>query len=145
MKMTWKRKGLGLTRLSSNGYLVFAGEREAKLFHVAVAELALGKPLPDGAVVHHVDGDKLNNWPYNLVICKDQAYHKLIHQRTNAYDECGHADWLKCKFCGQYDDPANLRIYATQRKGRNALDQNIHHQACNAYYLKTRYHLKKEI
>lgn len=142
--MTWKRKSNGITRINQNGYVVASGGRIPKIFHVAVAELALRKPLPKGAVVHHVDGDPLNNWPYNLVICQDQAYHRLLHKRTNAYNACGHADWLKCKFCGQYDDPAHLRIYTIAfRKGRKSPDSNIHHPQCNAKYLHDRYHAKK--
>lgn len=137
------KRSQGLTRLNYQGYLVNVGGHTPKLFHVTVAEFVLGKKLPIGAQVHHVDGNRLNNWPYNLVICQDAAYHRLLHQRTDALAACGHANWLKCKFCGQYDDPANLRIYETTRKGRKAICQNIHHQACNAKYLKDRYHAKK--
>ena len=141
--MSPRPKTLGFTRLSSNGYVVARGKREGKLFHVAVAEIALGKPLPKNAQVHHVDGNKRNNWPYNLVICPDTEYHRLLHQRTDALESCGHADWLKCKFCGQYDDRANLRIYESTRAGRKAVAKNIHHASCNASYLNTRYQAKK--
>ena len=57
---------------------VRGGQRE----HVAVAERALGKPLPRGAEVHHVDGDKRNNACRNLVICQDHAYHCLLEIRA---------------------------------------------------------------
>lgn len=50
--------------------------------HVLVVERALGKPLPIGAEVHHVDEDKANNAPSNLVVCQDRAYHKLLHARA---------------------------------------------------------------
>jgi hypothetical protein len=50
--------------------------------HVAIAELALGHSLPNGAQVHHVDGNSHNNAPQNLVICQDRAYHFLLHVRT---------------------------------------------------------------
>jgi HNH endonuclease len=52
--------------------------------HTLVAERALGHYLPTGAVVHHVDGNKWNNTPTNLVICQDQAYHVLLHKRQRA-------------------------------------------------------------
>lgn len=50
--------------------------------HVLVAERALGRFLPHGAQVHHVDGNKKNNSNRNLVICQDGAYHKLLHIRA---------------------------------------------------------------
>lgn len=48
--------------------------------HVRVAEAALGKPLPKGAEVHHVNGNGRDNRNCNLVICQDRAYHKLLHK-----------------------------------------------------------------
>lgn len=80
--------------------------------HRAVADDAMGGRLPDGAPVHHADGDPANNEPSNLVVCEDNAYHRLLHQRMRAKDACGDPSWRKCNYCGEYDDPANLRIYA---------------------------------
>lgn len=56
----------------------YIGKRRA---HVVIAERALGKPLPVGAEVHHVDEDVKNNRHSNLVICQDHAYHRLLHAR----------------------------------------------------------------
>ena len=45
--------------------------------HVLRATRALGRPLPDGAVVHHADGSKGDDAP--LVICENEQYHRLLH------------------------------------------------------------------
>ena len=123
---------MGLFRKCAGGYIGIANGRETKLMHIVIAEMAIKKPLPPKAVVHHVDGDKRNNWPFNLVICQDQRYHKLLHQRQAALEACGDANKLKCKFCGEYDSIENLRIYTSKTK-------NIHHAECNRKYLNDRY------
>lgn len=85
-------------RASSKGYA---------LEHIVMAEQALGRPLPAGVQVHHVDMDRGRNVG-NLVICQDQAYHQLLHRRTNALMECGNANYVRCAYCSRYDDPSNL-------------------------------------
>jgi hypothetical protein len=78
--------------------------------HIRVAEKALGKPLPKGANVHHVDGNKRNNDPGNLVICQDMKYHKLLHIRTEAFWATGNANLRRCRYCQNWDDPAAMKF-----------------------------------
>ena len=80
------------------------------LEHVYIAEKVLGKSLPRGAVVHHIDGDPTNNKKPNIVICESISYHRTIHARENALKACGHASWKRCNFCSKYDDLKNLYI-----------------------------------
>ena len=84
--------------------------------HVLIAGNALGKELPPNAVVHH-------HTPEQLVICEDQAYHLLLHQRTRAFRACGHATWRKCAFCKQYDDIENLLISGSNFKHRKCYNE----------------------
>lgn len=47
--------------------------------HRVIAEQILGRPLKDGEVVHHIDGNKLNNDPSNIMIFPNQSEHAKWH------------------------------------------------------------------
>ena len=64
-----------------DGYWTRKINGKSKLRHREIAERVLGKPLPKGVEVHHVDEDKSNDSNDNLVICQDRAYHRLLHKR----------------------------------------------------------------
>src|SRR5437879_6088057 len=68
----------GAGGFDSNGYYVISVNGRRVLEHIYKAEQALGKPLPKGAIVHHMNGVKYDNdTPLNLVVCPNQAYHLL--------------------------------------------------------------------
>lgn len=110
--VNWK----GGRSMTAQGYVEVAKRlspsgKGRDLEHRAVAERVLGKPLPPGSSIHHVNEDKTDNRPCNLVICENEAYHQLLHARMSAKAACGHAHWWKCQFCKQWDEPENLRRY----------------------------------
>jgi hypothetical protein len=79
--------------------------------HILAAEIAFGRFLPDGAVVHHANENRLDNYSEgNLVICENKAYHNMLHRRKRALEACGNPDWRKCAYCKHWDDPANMVI-----------------------------------
>jgi len=45
--------------------------------HRWVAEKMIGRQLKDGEVVHHVDGDRANNSPKNLIVMLKEDHDKL--------------------------------------------------------------------
>jgi len=53
--------------------------------HRVVAEQMLGRKLRPGEVVHHIDGDKRNNTPSNLMVFKNQAEHAAWHVKLNSF------------------------------------------------------------
>ena len=51
--------------------------------HRVVAEQKIGRKLIPGEVVHHIDGDKRNNKPNNLMVFRNQQEHAKWHKRFN--------------------------------------------------------------
>ena len=112
-------------------YLRKTSQDDRRYHHQIVAEEVLGKALPEDAVVHHVDGNGLNNENKNLVICQNQRYHLFLHSRKAAYYACGNANWKKCKFCKTWDDPTSDDLY---------IEPNVnsaHHRSCRREHNKT--------
>ena len=89
----------GVPTTTNSGYVRERSEYQ----HIRTAEMALGRRLPAGAQVHHVDEDRSNNAAANLVICQDQKYHKLLHTRMRVQAVGGNPDTDKicssCKGC----------------------------------------------
>ncbi len=109
------------------GYrFVYLGRGHVNTEHLVKAQKVLGKPLPAGAEVHHINGDPSDNRRSNLVICQDSAYHHLLHQRQRALDACGNPGWRKCWVCKQWDDPATMTFKAKRAKNTGSW----HHSGC---------------
>ena len=84
-------------RYNKNGYIVVEYPEHEKAFdtgsdliavyeHVLVAEtILLGRPLVKGEVVHHLDCNRSNNSPDNLLVLSNPMHVKL-HQWMNKYN-----------------------------------------------------------
>src|SRR5882672_1438392 len=95
----------GTGHVTHQGYLTIRINNVSKFEHTWIVEKVLGKSLPKKAIIHHIDGDTLNNNPSNLIVFPNQAYHVEFHKRQRAYEACGHANWKSCEYCHKYDDP----------------------------------------
>jgi hypothetical protein len=69
-----KKGYMSIYQGSVNGKSIYRQE------HILIAEKALGRSLKQGEVVHHINGDKLDNRNSNLIIC-NQSYHTSLHQK----------------------------------------------------------------
>ncbi len=47
--------------------------------HRTIAEILIGRPLKPKEIVHHIDGDKLNNDPENIAVFPSQSEHCKAH------------------------------------------------------------------
>lgn len=126
-------------RVNKGGYEVYKkSDRKWKpiFLHVVAAEDMMGGELPDKMDVHHLDGNKRNNEPGNLMVCS-RGYHVEMHLREKAMEACGNTWYRRCWYCGQWDDPARLKGNSSGKV----------HVACKAKYSKERsgaYYLKNK-
>lgn len=50
--------------------------------HRVIAEQTLGRSLKPGEIVHHLDEDKTNNSPENLIVCSSTSVHRQYHRKS---------------------------------------------------------------
>jgi hypothetical protein len=106
----YERVKNGQEYADKDGYMLKTVRSKRIFVHRIKMEEILGKKLPDSAKTHHIDGNHGNNQNGNLILCDSQAYHMLLHRRERAFKKCGHANWRKCQYCNEYDDPNNLYV-----------------------------------
>lgn len=93
-------------RLTTQGYVAVyipGHPRATKGFvleHVVMAERAVGRPLPIGAIVHHVNDNKQDNRRDNFAVLENHAEHRNLHVRR-AVLRAGGNPWTQrvCCYC----------------------------------------------
>jgi hypothetical protein len=112
--------------------LTHEGQPYVSLYRIR-AERALGHPLPNGAVVHHVDEDPWND-NARLVICQDAAYHRLLHRRMRVKAAGGNPN--TDAMCSRCQKPKQLSEFTWDVKKN--LPQGRCHQCVCEYYRERR-------
>lgn len=78
-------RSIGNRTLSSGGYVrVQVGAKLRQYEHILLAENVVGRPLKRGEVVHHINCDRTDNRPENLLVCKI-GYHMALHARMRKH------------------------------------------------------------
>ena len=101
------------TKKDKSGYRMYITENSGgwKYTHQRVAEKQIGRGLRKNEVVHHINKNKLDNRPYNLIVMK-KVIHKQVHRsifnEKNACFRCGRTShWVnncyaKYNYKGKY-------------------------------------------
>lgn len=132
----------GYWRIRVNGKQVYQ--------HRFVMEEALGRSLTKYEVVHHKNGDRLDNAIENLVLLASQSDHMQEHRQT--YSSALHRQCSKCRIIKSFDDfylrndrPDCLHSHSRecQRKTPNGVHthrfrSDTHKQCCRCEEIKPR-------
>ena len=96
----------------TDGYIqITSGPNKGKLLHRLIYEECFGS-IPKGFQVHHIDGDKTNNNPSNLMMLSKSNHHSL-HMSSN------HPRWNH----GLIDELGGIEfVSAAKNKGMNMQD-----------------------
>ena len=90
------RRGNGEGSLSSQGYRLVTVNGRQMLEHRAVMEMHLGRRLRQREVIHHRDGNKLNNSLLNLELVSRRTHPHRHPDHLQAWQRAGNpARWKK--------------------------------------------------
>ena len=87
-RVRWERTPPKGKSLKSSGYIEYTtGPHKHRGEHVVIAEQAIGRHIKPNECVHHIDGNKRNNDPSNLVVMTFEDHSRLhamqkIHHRS---------------------------------------------------------------
>lgn len=105
--------------LDHNHHRAFPGTGYV-LEHAIIVERALGHPLDAKHPIHHVNEGKTDNRNGNLVVCENEAYHRLLHARMRVAKAGG--------------NPNLDKICCRCKKLKPLTDFSIHRSAWNGVY-----------
>ena len=84
--------------IDNNGYV--RHRKGNKYVHRVIVEIVLNRQLLKPECIHHIDYNRKNNSPTNLVVCPNQSYHMLLHARQRVIELGGVPDLDK--YCSHH-------------------------------------------
>ena len=129
-------------KVNTNGYATvidwfgLLGEKGKRVpEHRLIASLVLGRPLEEGEMVHHLDLDRSNNTPDNLVVV-NAAEHGRFHRNGNrtirkkatrqvSFEGTTKYVKMKCPWCGKV-------FYKRRSESVLARDNKLHVNCCSS-------------
>lgn len=97
--------------------------------HILIMERLLNRAILITESIHHINEEKGDNSPGNLMLFKTNVMHLHYHMRLRAFKAVGHWDWRSCKYCKEYDDPLNMVKHGT----------GFYHNYCRNLHERTNY------
>lgn len=101
--------------------------------HIVIMEKLLGRMIGTDEHIHHINGERGDNAPGNLLLFKSHSAHHAYEARIKAFKECGHYNWRKCPYCHKYDSMENLSMSK----------KFVYHKVCANTESRKRYANKK--
>ena len=103
----------GNAKLNEDGYYIITSRKKGyshKFLHKLIWEDWYGKPVPDGYVIHHLNGDKTDNRIQNLQ-CVERSKHIAFHNKSR----CGE----NSSMFGKHHSEETKRKISKSKKGKS--------------------------
>lgn len=106
-----------MKKVDKNGYLRNSEDPTRCAWdHIRVAEQKLGRSLGKSEQVHHINGDKTDNRPDNIMVMRTNADHRCLHSnflyelfKTEDGSYVAVKRQIECKHCGRLFVPNDYR------------------------------------